>query len=59
MSDIIEIPNTENTNEWIEIAIKNEYLKYYDYKNFSNIEEIGSGGFGKCTVVNRVSSSSR
>ena len=55
MSDIIEIPNTENTNEWIdwiEAAIKNEHLKYYELKNFSNIEEIGSGGFGKVYRAN-------
>ena len=47
MSDIIEIPNIENTNEridWIEVAIKNEYLKYYEFKNFSNVKEICSGG---------------
>jgi len=55
MSDIIEIPDTENMNEWtdwIEVAIKNEYLKYYEFKNFSNIKEIGSGGFGKVYRAN-------
>src|SRR5688572_5032334 len=49
MSDIIEKPDTENTNEWInwlEEAIAKEYLKYYEYKNFSNIQKIGSGTFG-------------
>ena len=55
MSDIIEIPNTENTNEWInwiEEAIAKEYLKHYEFKNFSNIKEIGSGGFGKVYRAN-------
>ena len=46
----IEIQDTENTNEWIdwiEEAIAKEYLKHYEYENFSNIKEIGTGGFGK------------
>src|SRR3954449_9269953 len=55
MSDIIENPDTENTNEWInwlEEAIAKEYLKYYEYQYFSNIQEIGSGGFGKVYRAN-------
>src|SRR5436190_2698292 len=53
MSNIdIEIQDTENENEyewinWIEEAVSKGYLKYYEYKDFRNIEEIGSGGFGK------------
>ena len=50
MSEIIERKDTENTNEWInwlEEAIAKEYFKYYEFKDFSNIQEIGSGGFGK------------
>lgn len=41
---------TENSNErinWIEEAINKEYLKYYKYKHFSNVEEIGFDAFGK------------
>ena len=55
MSDIIEKPDTGNTNEWInwlEEDIAKEYLKYYEYKNFSNVQEIGSGGFGKVYRAN-------
>jgi len=50
MSNNIENQDTENTNEWvnwIEEAIVKEYFKYYEYENFSDIEEIGSGMFGK------------
>jgi serine/threonine protein kinase len=50
MSDNIEIQDTLNPNEWInwiEEAIEKKYLRYYEYKNFNNIKEIGSGGFGK------------
>jgi serine/threonine protein kinase len=48
--DIEKIKDTENANEWvnwIEEAVSKGYLKYYEYKDFKNIEEIGSGGFGK------------
>ena len=38
--------------DWIEVAIKNEYLKYYEFKNFSNVKEIGSGCFGKVYRAN-------
>ncbi|RIA94778.1 hypothetical protein C1645_759278 [Glomus cerebriforme] len=40
--------DVENANiNWIEDAIAKEYFKHYEYKHFSNIQEIGSGGFGK------------
>ena len=54
MSDSTEI-EASNTNEWInwiEVAIANNYFKYYEYKNFNNIKEIGSGGFGKVYRAN-------
>ncbi|CAB4395993.1 unnamed protein product [Rhizophagus irregularis] len=50
MSDNKQMQNTENTNEWInwiEEAIVKEHLKYYEYKEFCNFQEIGTGGFGK------------
>ena len=55
MSDIIKKPDTGNTNEWInwlEEAIAKEYLKYYEYKHFSNIQEVGSGAFAKVYRAN-------
>src|SRR6266498_3988924 len=45
----------ENTNEWIdwiEEAITKKHIKYYEYDCFSNIQEIGSGGFGKIYRAN-------
>ncbi|UZO03577.1 uncharacterized protein OCT59_023981 [Rhizophagus irregularis] len=44
-----------NSNEWIdwiEEAIAKKHIKYYDYKHFNNIQEIGSGGFGKVYRAN-------
>ena len=33
--------------DWIEDAIKKSYFKYYDYKYFNDVNEIGCGSFGK------------
>jgi hypothetical protein len=54
MSNDIELEN-EWIN-WIEEAITKNYFKYYDYKHFSNIQEIGSGVFGKVYRTNWKSS---
>lgn len=32
---------------WIEEAILKEHIKHYEYENFSNLEKIGTGGFGE------------
>src|ERR1051325_9907255 len=37
---------------WLEGAIAEDYIQYYDYNHFSNRQEIGSGGFGKVYRVN-------
>ena len=51
----IGMQDTENANEWInwiEDAIAKKHIKYYEYDRFSNIQEIGSGGFGKVFRAN-------
>ncbi|RIA84016.1 kinase-like domain-containing protein [Glomus cerebriforme] len=55
MSNNNEIQNTENKNEWInwiEDAINKNHIKYYKYERFSNVQEIGSGAFGKVFRAN-------
>jgi hypothetical protein len=42
--------DTENTNEWInwiEEAIVKKHLKFYEYKQFNNFQQIGAESFGK------------
>jgi SPX domain protein involved in polyphosphate accumulation len=51
----IENPNNEWIN-WIEEAITKEYFKYYEFNHFSNLQEIGFGGFGKVYRANWKSS---
>ena len=50
-----EFEVVENSNEWIgwiEDAISKEHIKYYEREYFSNVKEIGSGGFGKVYRAN-------
>jgi hypothetical protein len=41
-----------NLNDWIEESIRNKHIKYYEYEKFSNIKEIGSGGFARVYRAN-------
>ncbi|UZO02656.1 uncharacterized protein OCT59_021135 [Rhizophagus irregularis] len=41
-----------NWNNWIEEAILNEHINCYEYKDFYNLEGIGTGGFGKVYRAN-------
>src|SRR4051812_40923557 len=55
MSNTIEFKVTENANEWInqiEDAITKKHIKYYEYEDFHNIKEIGSGNFGNVYRTN-------
>ncbi|PKY58364.1 hypothetical protein RhiirA4_480216 [Rhizophagus irregularis] len=38
--------------KWIEEAIDKELLNYYEYNDFRNFQEIGTGGFGKVYRAN-------
>jgi serine/threonine protein kinase len=41
-----------NSNEWFEEAVSKNHIKYYEYKDFHNIEKIGNGNFGKVYRAN-------
>ena len=38
--------------DWLEELITNEYLNYYEYSDFKNMEPIGKGTFGKVSRAN-------
>jgi len=38
--------------EWIEKSIADKRIKYYEYSDFKNIEEIGKGGFSNIYRAN-------
>ncbi|CAB4437281.1 unnamed protein product [Rhizophagus irregularis] len=41
-----------SVKKWIEEKIKNEYIRYFEYDEFSPINEIGRGSFGKVIKAN-------
>ena len=50
MSYNTQVQSVNNPNvwiKWIEDAISNDHIVYYDYKHFNNVQIIGSGAFGK------------
>ncbi|CAB4440457.1 unnamed protein product [Rhizophagus irregularis] len=56
-----ELKMTDNSNEWInwiEETVAKKQIKYYDYNNFNDIQEIGFGSFGKVYRANWKSSHS-
>ncbi|CAB4380858.1 unnamed protein product [Rhizophagus irregularis] len=52
MTEITEKVSDTYT-DWLEKAISENYIKYYDYAEFTNKEEINNGSFGKVFRVNR------
>lgn len=41
-----------NYNDWLEKSITDEYLSYYKYSEFKNIQHLGSGAFGSVSRAN-------
>ncbi|PKY52372.1 kinase-like protein [Rhizophagus irregularis] len=50
---------SSDSNNWIDDAISKMHIKYFDYKHFRNVEEIGNGGFGKIYCANWKNSEQR
>ncbi len=42
----------DNHIDWLEESISNEYLNYYEYLNFKDIQSIGNGAFGRVSYAN-------
>jgi hypothetical protein len=51
MTETTEKDSTIYT-DWLEKAISEDYIKYYDYSKFTNKEEISNGSFGKVFYAN-------
>jgi hypothetical protein len=55
MTNNTESKIIDNSKEWIcliEESITKKQIKYYDYKDLNNIQEIGLGSFGKVYRAN-------
>lgn len=38
--------------DWLEGSIAGEHINYYEYLDFKNTQEIGSGAYGKVFRIN-------
>ncbi|CAG8636701.1 6305_t:CDS:1, partial [Funneliformis caledonium] len=47
-----EINNSNADHDWLERAISENYIKYYDFAEFINWEEISSGSYGNVSCAN-------
>lgn len=53
MSNETDLNETNETNiDWLENSITKEYLNYYEYSDFNNIQPIGNGSYGRVVRVN-------
>jgi hypothetical protein len=59
MSNNAELINNPNECNLIEEAISKKLIKYYEFDQFYNLREIGSGGFGKVYCADWKSSHNR
>ena len=44
--------NSKSHIDWLEKAIVNEHLDYFEYSEFKNIQPIGNGSFGSVSRAN-------
>lgn len=52
MSNISNNKNSNSHIDWLEKAIANEHLDYFEYSEFNNIQPIGNGSFGSVSRAN-------
>jgi serine/threonine protein kinase len=57
MSKDTKIIDSNYYVNWLETSITEEYIKSYEYSDFEKIKPLGSGAFGKVTLVNRKNTS--
>jgi serine/threonine protein kinase len=59
MSEITEIKDSNYYIDWLDNSITEELIKYYEYSEFTSIQRIGKGSFGKVCRVNWKKNSDR
>ncbi|CAG8750469.1 6512_t:CDS:1, partial [Funneliformis mosseae] len=47
-----EINNSNADYDWLERAISENYIKYYDFSEFINWEEVSCGSYGNVSCAN-------
>ncbi|GBC02575.1 hypothetical protein RclHR1_00470005 [Rhizophagus clarus] len=53
ITSIVYLNKKRNSKfNWLEAAISNNYIKYYEYKHFKNIHRVGTGYFGEVFRAN-------
>ena len=56
-SKMKEIKNLNYYVDWLNNSIAEEHIKYYEYSDFANTQQIGKGSYGKVVRVNLKNSS--
>jgi hypothetical protein len=52
MSSAADINDSNKYIDWLESSIANEYLNYYEYSEFENIQPLGNGSYGSVVRAN-------
>jgi hypothetical protein len=52
MAEITEIKDLNYYINWLDKSITEEYINYYEYSDFTNIQQIGKGSYGNVIRVN-------
>ena len=52
MTENFEIKDLNYYIDWLNRSINEEHIKYYEYSNFTNIQQIGRGSYGNVVRAN-------
>ena len=52
MSNAADINDSNEYIDWLEDSIAKEYINYYEYSEFENIQPLGNGSYGSVVRAN-------
>jgi hypothetical protein len=52
MAENSETKDLNYYTDWLDNSITEEHIKYYEYSDFTNIQQIGKGSYGNVIRVN-------